>query len=428
VIIKDIVAREILDSRGNPTVEVDMLISNNNQIFLGREQVPSGASTGIHEALELRDHEKRYLGMGVQKAVDNINKIIAPHLKGHDPRNQRQIDNLLNRLDGTNNKSHLGANAILGVSIACARAVSNAKGIPLYRYIQSLSDFFSYKTILPIPFLNVVNGGKHASTPLSFQEYMIVPLGKTFHESLRMGAEVYHHLQKLLLDSPFCASVNVGDEGGCTPQFNKIEEPLQFLSLAVKRAGYSGKVKFALDIAASELFHKEKYYVDKKYLSAGELSKLYENLVRKYPIISIEDPYDQEDFKSFSHLKRKNKKLQIVGDDLLATNISRIKKAVKENSCSALLLKLNQIGTLSEALDAAKLAMENKWKVMVSHRSGETESTFIADLAVAIGAGQIKAGAPCRGERVAKYNQLLRIEHELGRKARYAGRNVKSLR
>ncbi len=438
--ITSVHAREILDSRGNPTVEVELTVSYRGSSCIGREQVPSGASTGIHEALELRDHDnKRFLGKGVLTAVHNVNTILAPHLIGKDPRKQREIDLLLKRIDGTAQKSRLGANALLGVSLACARATANAEGLPLYQYLDHLlsrfssvsASLFGHSALLPIPFLNVINGGKHASTPLAFQEYMLVPFGKTYAESLRMGAEVYHQLQKLLNaeNKPlFAAAINVGDEGGCTPPFHSVEEPLQFLTRAIRAAGYSGKVRFAIDVAASELYHKGKYYVDEKYHSPEELMKLYDHLIKKYPLVSIEDPFDQEDFKHCATLLRHHPKLQVVGDDLLVTNPSRIRKAIKEKSCNALLLKVNQIGTLSEALDAAQLAIKAGWKVMVSHRSGETESTFIADLAVALGTGQIKAGAPCRGERVAKYNQLLRIESELGRRARYAGRGIKSLR
>ena len=421
--IQCILAREILDSRGNPTVEVEVTVSHTGQTFVGREQVPSGASTGIHETLELRDHDSRYLGKGVLKAVKNINTIIASHLQGFDPREQQKIDTLLRRLDGTKNKSRLGANALVGASLACARAAALAERIPLYEHLARLANTGKPR-IIPVPFLNVINGGKHAVTPLAFQEYMIVPFGKTFAESLRMGTEVYHHLQKILAESQEGAALNVGDEGGCVPQLSHVEEPLQFLMRAVKKAGYTSKIKFALDVAASQFYNNGKYYVDRKYMMPEQLMRLYDSLLRKYPLISIEDPFDQEDFAHTAALTKQHKKICVVGDDLLVTNPALIKRAITQKACNTLLLKVNQIGTLSEAFDAAHVARDAGWKVMVSHRSGETESTFIADLAVALGCGMIKSGAPCRGERIAKYNQLLRIEEELGTRARYVGEDI----
>lgn len=408
--ITKIKAREILDSRGNPTVEVDVLVGKKKF----SAAIPSGASTGVHEALELRDGGKRYSGMGVQKAVQNVNKKIAPILIGVNCTRQKEIDTLMIEKDNTENKSKLGANAILGVSLACARAGAEAGNLHLFRYINKLSSI-KKKISLPRPFFNVINGGKHADNKLSFQEFMIAPGFRSFKQNLQAGSEIYHFLKKELHKKYGKGSTNVGDEGGFSPEgLRKATDTLNILMKAIKKSGYKGKVDLALDCAASEFFRKGKYFVDGKKMSKEKLMKYYLQLIKKYPIISIEDPFEQEDFESFAELRKRTKnRIQVVGDDLTVTNIKRIREAVKEKSCNCLLLKVNQIGTLTEALDAVKLAYKNGWKVMVSHRSGETEDTFIADLAVGIGCGMIKAGAPCRGERTAKYNQLLRIEEIL---------------
>jgi len=424
--ILNVKAREVLDSRGNPTVEADVTTSK----AIGRAIVSSGASTGSYEALELRDKEKRYLGKGVLKAVSNVNEKIGPRILGMSCRKQKAIDHLMINLDGTANKSGLGANAILSVSMACSRAASLAARQPLYKYLKGvakgkgLSDEF----ILPIPFSNVINGGRHAGSALKIQEFMIVPVGaKSFREATEMVAETYHNLKKQLEQKFGKSAVNVGDEGGFAPPMNTAEEALAALEKAIDDSGYTGKVKIAIDSAASEFFSEGKYNLEKPY-SADELIDYYMQLADSYPIVSFEDPFDQDDFLSFRKLTARisakyGDKIQIVGDDLLATNVKRIKTAIRRKACTALLLKVNQIGTLTEAINAAKLAMKNNWRVMVSHRSGESEDTFIADLSVALACGQIKLGAPCRTERTAKFNQLMRIEEELSAegKAVYAG-------
>lgn len=408
--IKAIKAREILDSRGNPTVEVNL--KTDKGTF--RASVPSGASTGIHEALELRDKGKRYGGKGVLKAVKNVQNIIAKKLVGKNPEKQKEIDAIMIKLDGTNNKSKLGANAILAVSMAVARAGAASKNIPLYKHLNQL---FGNKTKLrmPVPFFNVINGGKHAGNQLSFQEYMIAPVGaKDYLNAFLIGSETYHKLKEILLDKYGKSAINVGDEGGFAPPLKRVDEPLKLLEQAVKRAGYKRQIKFAIDVAASSFYVKKKYVVEKSWWETKHLMRKYKWLALRYSLISIEDPFDEEAFDDFAELNEKiGRKVQIVGDDLLVTNVNRIKRAIKHKSCNALLLKINQIGTISEALDAAKLAYKNNMGVMVSHRSGETTDSFIADLAVGIGCGQIKAGAPCRSERLAKYNQLLRIEEDL---------------
>ncbi len=404
--ITSIKAREILDSRGNPTLEVDLFTKQTCQ----SAAVPSGASTGKHEAVELRDGGKRYLGKGVQKAVQNVEKKIAPLLRGMDCHDQRKIDELMIKKDGTKNKSKLGANAILGVSLAAARAASAENKKHLFQYLPGLAGL-NKKPSMPRPFFNVINGGKHAGNKLAFQEFMIAPKAKTFAEALRMGSEVYHILKEVIEKKYGKEATNVGDEGGFAPPLERAEEALSLLTDAIQKAGYNGKVEITMDCAASEFYKNGKYYLHTK-MSKEKLLEYYLRLIKEYPIISIEDPFEQEDFASFAELKRKSK-IQIVGDDLTVTNVNRIKKAVQNKSCNCLLLKVNQIGTLTEALDAVKLAYGNGWKVMVSHRSGETEDSFIADLAVAIGCGMIKAGAPSRGERIAKYNRLLRIEEVL---------------
>lgn len=404
--ITAIKAREILDSRGNPTLEVDLFTKQTCQ----SASVPSGASTGKHEAVELRDGGKRYLGKGVQKAIRNVEQKISPLLKGIDCHEQQKIDKMMIRKDGTKDKIKLGANAILGVSLAAARAANAEKKKFLFQYLHGLANV-NRKPSIPRPFFNVINGGKHAGNKLAFQEFMIAPKAGSFAEALCMGSEVYHVLKEVIEQKYGKEAINVGDEGGFAPSLKRAEEALELLQEAIQKAGYKGKVEIAMDCAASEFYKKGKYVLHTK-MSKNNLLEYYLHLIRKYPIISIEDPFEQEDFASFAELRRKSK-IQIVGDDLTVTNVGRIKKAIKNNSCNCLLLKVNQIGTLTEALDAVKLAYENGWKVMVSHRSGETEDTFIADLAVAIGCGMIKAGAPCRGERIAKYNRLLRIEEVL---------------
>jgi enolase len=413
--IKSIRAREVFDSRGNPTVEVD-LISDSG---LSRAMVPSGASTGVHEALELRDGGKRLMGKGVLRAVKNVNEI-AKKVVGMDPTGQRDIDDAMIELDGTENKDKLGANAILAVSMAVCRAGALERRMPLYKYVAGL---MGRGLILPVPSMNVINGGAHAGNKLDIQEYMIQPIGaKTFKEAMVMGAEVYQTLKKIIKDKYGKTAINVGDEGGFAPPLDSFEEPLNLILEAVKAAGYEKEIKLALDSAASNFYKDGVYILEGGKLTGEELAGRYEETADSYPIILYEDPFGEEDFESFALLTSGiGDKIQIVGDDLLVTNVERIKKAIKLKACNALLLKVNQIGTVSEAIDAAKLAVGSGWNVMVSHRSGETEDSFIADLVVGLGTGQIKSGAPCRSERLAKYNQLIRIEEELGKNAKYAG-------
>ncbi len=376
--------------------------------------MPSGASTGDFEAVELRDCGKRYFGKGVLKAVKNI-KIINKKLKGFDIRNQKQIDDSMIDLDGTANKSRLGANSMLAVSLACARLSGIVEEKELYSYFGDCKR-------LPVPFFNIINGGKHADNRISFQEFMIAPVNaKNFKEALRIGSEIYHQLRKELRKKYGKGSTNIGDEGGFAPiQLKKIYQPLKLIIKAANELGYSKKIKIGIDSAASEFYKHKMYKVDGYWLKPDKLITLYENLVSEYPIISIEDPFDQEDYVNWKQINKVlGKKVQIVGDDLLVTNVNRIDFATRSDLCNALLLKVNQIGTLTEALDAAKLAFKNKWNIMVSHRSGETTDDFIADLVVGLGCGQIKSGATCRGERIAKYNRLLKIEEELGKRAKY---------
>ena len=435
-LIKSIKAREILDSRGNPTVEVDLILNDGS---LHRAGVPSGASTGIYEALELRDKDKkRYVGKGVLKAVDNVNKIIAPALIGKDPKNQFKLDKfMVQELDGTKNefgwcKKKLGANAILAVSMALARAGAHAAGMPLYEWIARLSGNPTNKYIMPVPSLNVINGGSHAGNQLAVQEFMLLPTGaRSFRESIRMGAEVYQNLKVVIKKKYGLNATNVGDEGGFAPDIFNTEEAFNLLTAAIDRAGHTGKVQLGMDCAASEYFVEEsgKYNLlfknkDKKQLlTKEELVDLYSDWVDNYGIASIEDPFDQNDFESYALFTKKNaKKTQIVGDDLLVTNPVRVKIAAEKKLCNALLLKVNQIGSVTESIEAYQLSKDNKWGVMVSHRSGETEDNFIADLVVGLGTGQIKTGAPCRSERLSKYNQLSRIEEALCGNSRYAGK------
>ena len=431
-VIKSIKAREVLDSRGNPTVEVD-LVSSDGKF---RAMVPSGASTGIYEAVELRDGDKgRYMGKGVLKAVDNVNKIIAPAVVGMDVTKQKEIDDKMIALDGTPNKGKLGANAILSVSMAVCQAGAAACKMPLYKYIAEISG--AKEIIMPVPSFNVINGGKHAGNKLAMQEFMILPVGApNFKEALRYGAEVYHNLKKIIKEKYGQDAVNVGDEGGFAPNIQDNREGLELLKEAIAKAGYTGKVRIGMDVAASEFFSEGKYDLDfknpnndgSKKISGDELIKLYQNFVNEYNLISIEDPFDQDDWESYTKLTAAiGKNVQIVGDDLLVTNPDRIKTGIEKKSCNALLLKVNQIGSVTEAIIACETAMKAGWGVMVSHRSGETEDNFIADLVVGLGCGQIKTGAPCRSERLSKYNQLMRIEEELiesGVKVRYMGEGL----
>lgn len=410
--IINLIAREILDSRGNPTIEVDCVLESG---IIGRAAVPSGASTGIYEALELRDQDKkRYLGKGVLKAIKNVTDIISKEIIGMDALDQKVIDNKLIEIDGTPNKAKLGANAILGVSMAVCRAAAEYLNIPLYQYIGGINC----KTI-PVPMLNVINGGVHAPNNLDIQEYMIVPATNIkFSEALRMSAEVYHSLKKNLLSKD--KTTAVGDEGGFASDFSSNEEPFQFIMESVEQAGYEpGKDIFlAIDAAASEFYRDDKYHLelDNKIIGCNELIDLYAQWINNYPIISIEDGFAQDDLKGWKEFTlRLGEKIQIVGDDVFVTNIERLKNAVEEKMANAILIKLNQIGTVSETLSCIEYAKTNGYKTVISHRSGETEDTFIADLAVATNAGQIKTGAPSRGERVCKYNRLLRIEQELFR-------------
>lgn len=407
--ISKVIAREVLDSRGNPTVEAVIVAGG----ICVSAIVPSGASTGKHEAVELRDGGRRFLGKGVKKAVSNVNSIIAKKVVGMDCRQQKEIDNAMIEIDGTQNKARLGANAILAVSMATARAAAAATNTPLHRIIGGLSN--NEKFLLPVPFCNVINGGKHAGTSLRIQEFMIVPVKfRTFMDAMAAVSETYHALKGIIEKVYGKGAANVGDEGGFAPDLHSAEQALILLEKAVEQAGYKEKVRFAIDAAASEFYSGRYYDVGRIYSREG-LIDYYLDLIKSHRIISLEDPLEQEDFEGFAEL-RKKARIQIVGDDLLCTNSERIKTAIAKKSCNCLLLKLNQIGTLTEAIAAAKLAYKNKWRVMVSHRSGETEDSFIADLAVGLGCGQIKAGAPARGERTAKYNRLIRIEQDFGLK------------
>lgn len=417
-LIADVIAREILDSRGNPTVEVEVVLEDGT---LGRAAVPSGASTGQFEAVELRDNDKkRYNGKGVLKAVENVNEIIRPELEGMDPFDQVGIDKLLIELDGTKNKGRLGANAILGVSLAVAKAAANYLGMPLYRYIGGCNV-----QVLPIPMMNILNGGKHADNNVDIQEFMIMPVGaQNFAHALRMGAETFHSLKKVLNEKGL--NTAVGDEGGFAPNLESNEDAIKYILEAIEKAGYvPGKDIFiAIDAAASEFYEGGKYRLKGEGLeldSAG-MAEYYAKLVEKYPIISIEDGMAEEDWDGWKLLTDAlGKKVQLVGDDLFVTNTERLSKGIELGVANSILIKLNQIGTLTETLDAIKMAERAKYTAIVSHRSGETEDTTIADLVVAVNAGMIKTGAPSRTDRVAKYNQLLRIEEELGDTAQYPG-------
>ena len=423
-LIDNIVAREILDSRGNPTVEVDVYLDSG---VMGRAAVPSGASTGEHEAVELRDGDKsRYMGKGVQKAVENVNEIICNELIDMDALDQVEIDRTMIELDGTENKGKLGANAILGVSLAVAKAAAEELGMPLYRYIGGTNA----KT-LPVPMANILNGGAHSSAPIDFQEYMVMPVGApTFKEGLRYVAEVFHNLKNILHDRGL--STTVGDEGGFAPTLKDNEEPLQVIMQAIEKAGYKpgDDIMIAMDPASSEFYNKDKKkYVfhksDNRELTPAEMVDFYANLCNKYPIISIEDGVAEDDWDGWKILTEKlGKKIQLVGDDLFVTNVKRLQMGLDKGVANSILIKVNQIGTLTETLDSIELAKTHNYTAVVSHRSGETEDATIADIVVATNAGQIKTGSASRSDRIAKYNQLLRIEEELGSRAIYLGKKA----
>jgi enolase len=414
-------AREILDSRGNPTLEVDVRLGAGH---VGRAAVPSGASTGVHEVVELRDGDPtRYLGKGVRRAVANVNGPIADAVMWHTATDQRALDTMMVELDGTDDRSNLGANAVLGVSLATAKAAAAASGLPLYAYLGG-----SNAHVLPVPCMNVLNGGSHADSSVDMQEFMVVPLGAaSFADALRMGTEVYHHLKAVLGGRGL--STGLGDEGGFAPDLPSNEAALDLLVEAIGAAGYEAgtDVAIALDPAMSELYRDGAYHLEGegRVLSTAEMVDMWSDLVDRYPIVSIEDGLDEEDWDGWQLLtQRLGERVQLVGDDLLVTNPTFVRRAIDLRAANSVLVKLNQIGTLTEAMDTVALAQRHSWTAMVSHRSGETEDTTIADLAVAVGAGQIKTGAPARSDRVAKYNQLLRIEERLGDAARYAGRSA----
>ncbi|MBS7655593.1 phosphopyruvate hydratase [Candidatus Bathyarchaeota archaeon] len=420
-LIKKVDAREILDSRGNPTIEAEVITEGG---FIGRASVPSGASTGIYEALELRDlDESRFFGKGVSKAVLNVKTKISEALIGMDCRKQREIDEEMIKLDGTKNKSALGANAILSVSLANAKAAANAEGVALHEYLGGVTS-----VALPIPMMNIINGGKHAGNKLKIQEFLILPVNAdSFKEALRMGVEVYHTLKNILKNKYGASAINVGDEGGFAPPMDKTNEALEAIIKAIEESGLklNKDVWLGVDAAASNFYDEKngKYSIDNKALTPEEMLEFYKGLIKNYKVFSIEDPFQEEDFESFAQLtKEVGKNTQIVGDDLFVTNIERLNKGISIGAANALLMKVNQIGTLTEAIEAAELAFRNGFKVIVSHRSGETEDSTIADIAVGIKAQEIKTGAPARGERTAKYNQLLRIEEYLGNSAKYWGK------
>jgi len=429
--ITNILGREIIDSRGNPTVEVDLTTSNGITV---RASVPSGASTGIYEAHEWRDGGDRYNGKGVLGAVNHINNDLLELLKGQDVRDQQNVDRMMIELDGTENKSRLGANALLGVSLATAKAGARAKEVPLYRHFAELAGN-PQDNVLPTPCFNVINGGEHAGNKLAFQEFFVIPTGaKTFKEAMEIGCRVFHCLKKIIATKFGGDATLIGDEGGFAPPCD-VGTGLQMLTEATEAAGVQDVVEFGLDVAASEFYIDGKYDLDFKtkdetknldeVYTGQELADRYKELIRDYPIVTVEDPFDQDDWDSWSQLTA-GTNVQIVGDDLTVTNPKRIKTAMEKESCNCLLLKVNQIGTISESIEAVKLSKQYGWGVMTSHRSGETEDDYIADLAVGLCTGQIKTGAPCRGERTSKYNQLLRIEEELGSDAEYAGSNFRN--
>jgi len=420
--IRSIMAREILDSRGNPTVEAEVTLENGVR---GRAAVPSGASTGTHEAVELRDGDQtRYLGKGVQRAVENVNTIIAPALAGESVLDQRALDQILINMDGSSNKGHLGANAILSVSLASARAASSALGLPLFRYLGGTNA-----CILPVPMMNIMNGGAHADNNLDLQEFMIVPAGaESFSKSLRMGVETFHSLKSVLKKKGY--ATGVGDEGGFAPNVKSNEEAIELILEAIQKAGYKPgqQVYLALDAAASEFYDEKKYHFKKSsgaQLDADRMIKLYESWVEQYPIVSIEDGMAEDDWQGWIALTSAlGEKIQLVGDDVFVTNAERLQKGIADGVANSILIKLNQVGTLSETLDTIELAKVDGYTNVISHRSGETEDSFIADLAVATNAGQIKTGSASRTDRVCKYNQLLRIEEELKSRARFMGNQL----
>ena len=419
--IVDIIGREILDSRGNPTVEVDVVLEDGS---FGRAGVPSGASTGAHEAIELRDGDKkRYLGKGVRKAVDAVNGEIFDALSGMDARDQRRIDDALIKLDGTPNKGRLGANAILGVSLAVAKAAAETSALPLYRYLGGANAH-----LLPVPMMNIINGGAHADNPIDIQEFMIMPVGAaTCADAVRMGSEIFHTLRKGLKDAGH--STNVGDEGGFAPNLKSAEEALGFIMKSIEGAGYKPgeDVALALDCAATEFYKSGKYQMEGegKSLDAGGMTKYLANLVSRFPIVSIEDGMAEDDWQGWKALTEAlGAKCQLVGDDLFVTNTERLAKGIEQHIANSILVKVNQIGTLTETLEAVAMAQRSAYTAVISHRSGETEDTTIADIAVATNAGQIKTGSLSRSDRIAKYNQLIRIEEELGDEARYAGKRA----
>lgn len=424
MIIEDIFAREVLDSRGNPTVEVEVYTSNG---IMGRAIVPSGASTGKYEAVELRDGNKdRYMGKGVIDACINVMEHIAPELIGHSVLDQGVIDQIMLDLDGTYNKEKLGANAILAVSMAVAKAGAQEAGLPLYRYIGGVGAM-----TLPVPMMNILNGGSHADNSIDIQEFMVMPVGAdTFHEALRMGTEIFHHLKAVLKSKNY--STNVGDEGGFAPNLGSNEEAIEIILVAIEKAGYKAgeDVFIALDAAASEFYNAEEevyhfHKSDGRKLTSGEMVAFWEDLCNKYPIVSIEDGLDEDDWEGWNLMTKKlGHKLQIVGDDLFVTNTERLSRGIEENTANSILIKLNQIGTITETIQAVNTAHKAAYTSVISHRSGETEDTTIADLAVALNTGQIKTGSASRSDRIAKYNQLLRIEEELGDSAYYPGRSI----
>ena len=419
--IQRVHAREVLDSRGQPTIEVDVVLKNGS---LGRATVPSGASTGEHEAVELRDGDKRFLGKGVERAVGNVNRILAPRLRGREAKDQEGIDRLMIELDGSPNKGNLGANAILGVSLAVAKAQARTEKLPLYRYLGGPRA----KT-LPVPMLNVLNGGVHADNNVDVQEFMVIPYGmESFAEALRAAAEIFQTLKKVLQSRGY--STSVGDEGGFAPRLKGNEEAIELILEAVAQAGYrtGDQVVLGLDVAASEFFEDGRYFFKKSdgvRRGIEEMLRLYEDWAKKYPIILIEDPLGEDDWDGWKMLTELlGDKIQIVGDDIFVTNKERLQRGIESGVANSILIKVNQIGTLSETLETMRLAKKTGYTTVISHRSGETEDSTISDLAVATNAGQIKTGAPCRGERTAKYNQLLRIEEELGRRAVFAGKKA----
>jgi len=409
-IIESVLAREILDSRGNPTIEVDVATEGGD---LGRVSMPSGASTGMYEAVELRDGGERFHGKGLLQAIKAVEEELAPKIIGMDVREQRRIDEVMIELDGTDNKRKLGANSILGISIACAKASAENLGLELYEYLDDDAH------ILPIPFFNVINGGRHAGNRLDFQEFMIAPIGASnFKEAIRIGSETYHTLKTLIKSRYGNRAINVGDEGGFAPPLDDPDKALSVILEAITISGYEDEVKMALDVAASEFYEDGYYILSEEKKTREELLDTYSTLMERYPIVSIEDPLEEEDYIGFK-MATEMFDVQILGDDIFVTNPDRLGKGISMGAANALLWKVNQIGSLSEALEAAELAQSNDYNVMASHRSGDTEDTFVSDLAVGIGCGQIKAGAPARGERTSKYNRLLRIEERLGEEAIY---------